>query len=338
MAAEADFIIPMRLKSSDVKNLNTNLQKAVQEVASSFGKGISYKTALDKLALLGNYAFKSIFSDPSSQHAIRSVLSEGNIIQIASKDFFVPWDLLYDGPLDQRANIQYYWGMSHIISRRIIQGHCEGAFKSPFIATRRPKVGLITCDQLPSVVEQEMPALKAFHRKRRIQLLSLRPLSLAQRNSELAEFGRFLSQEIHVLHFACHAYEQNPIEQSYLFINQNFPVSFIDFVVGAYTLEYSPFVILNACLTGVINPLYTSSWAEKLWAHGARGVLATDFLVPDKFGADFSKAFYDSILSGRTVGETLLSVRREFWNEQCNPLGLAYALYSSPSIKITTKR
>ena len=332
------FPIPIRLKPHDVKSLNVLLQDAVQEVARCFGRESSYGMALDNLARTGNYAFRAIFSDPSYQRIIRAVLSEGAVVQIVSKDFFIPWELLYDGPLDQRADIRYYWGMSYIISRLIIQDKREGAFKPHTIEVKRPKVGLITCDRLPFVEEQELPALEAFHKKRRIHLLALRPLSITQRNAELAEFGRFLSQEIHILHFACHAYEQNPIEKSYLFVKQSFPISIIDFVTSACALEYSPFVILNACLTGVINPLYTSSWAEKLWEYGARGVLATDFRVPDKFAADFSKAFYHYVLSGMSVGEALLTIRRDFWNEQRNPLGLAYALYSSPSIKIVSRR
>jgi CHAT domain len=331
------FRIPIRLKPDDVASYNKLLQEAIQEVVDCFSNGIYYISALDKLAKKGNFVFKTIFAAPY-QHIIRTVLCEGAIVQIVSKDFFVPWEFLYDGPLDQRADIRYYWGMSYIISRFIIQDKREGAFKPHTIEVKRPKVGLITCDQLPFVEEQELPALKAFHTKRRIHLLSLRSLSITQHNAELTEFGRFLRQEIHVLHFACHAYEQNPIEKSYLFVKQNFPISIIDFVTSSCALDYSPFVILNACLTGVINPLHTSSWAEKLWGAGARGVLATDFRVPDKFAAEFSKAFYDYILSGMNVGEALLNVRRDFWNEQRNPLALAYGLYSSPSIKIISRK
>jgi len=335
---EGAFPISINLKMHDIQNLNRLLQEAIQQVANGFGRGDVYEAALDTLMRAGNYAFQSIFSDPSSQRIIRDVLQEGTIVQIVSRDFFIPWELLYDGPLEGNASIRNYWGMKYIISRLIIQDKRQGAYMPPTIDTKCPKIGLITSDRLPFVEKQEFPALKALHRKKRIQLVSLRPLSTTQRNIELAEFGRFLGQEIHVLHFACHAYEQDPIEKSYLFITKDFSVSIIDFVVGGYALQYSPFVILNACLTGVINPLYTSSWAEKLWELGARGVLATDFRVPDWFGAAFSNELYQHLLTGMSVGETLLTIRRNLWNEQRNPLGLAYALYSSPSIKISRTR
>jgi len=63
-------------------------------------------------------------------------------------------------------------------------------------------------------------------------------------------------------------------------------------------------------------------------------VLATDFHIPDDFAAAFSKELYQHLLSGKPIGEALLVTRHYFWEKQCNPLGLAYALYSSPFIRI----
>lgn len=330
--------IPIRLKPHDVKNLNSLLQGAIQQVASSFGKGTSYEMALAELARMGNYAFQRIFPDPSSQEIVCDALNAGTIVQIVSKDFFIPWDLLYSGPLDERTHISFYWGMKHIISRTIIQ-NVHRYHVSPVIQSKRPKVGLVTSDRLPYVEKQEIPALKKLHQKRRIQLTPLRALSTTQRGNELMELGRFLGQELELIHFACHAYEQDPVEQSYLFVTRDFSISMIDFVVGKYELKHNPFVILNACLTSIINPLYTSSWAEKLWERGARGVLATDFRVPDWFAASFSEVLYRHLLSGIPIGETLLTARRQLWSEQRNPLGLAYSLYSPPSIQfVRTKK
>jgi hypothetical protein len=83
-----------------------------------------------------------------------------------------------------------------------------------------------------------------------------------------------------------------------------------------------------------MNPLYTSNWAALFWERGARGVLATEFRVPDWFAASFIEELYPRFLSGESIGESLLAVRQHFWNQKRNPLGLAYALYSSPSIRI----
>lgn len=334
------FPLSIHLKPHDVKNLNGLLQKAIQDVASSFGKGNAYEMALSSLARMGNYAFQRLFPDVSAQEIMRKALGAGSYIQIVSKDLFIPWELLYDGPLDEHADIRNYWGMSHIITRTIIQDMRRGAYVSPVIEAKRPKIGLVTSDRLSYVEKQEVPMFKKLHQNRRISLTPLRTLSASQRTSELEELRHFLEQELQILHFACHAYEQDPLESSYIYISKDFPFTIIDFVVSGYELKYNPFVVLNACLTSIINPLYTSSWAEKFWEHGARGVLATDFQVPDWFAASFSELLYRYLLSDMPIGETLLTTRRQFWSEQRNPLGLAYALYSSPSIKIarTKKR
>lgn len=332
------FQLTIPLKPHDVKDMNKLLQDAIQKVANTFGKGSAYNEALTELIYWGKYAFQRLFPTPYAQDTIRDAISIGSVVQIISKDFFIPWEMLYDAPKGEQDDVTYFWGMNRIISRLIIQDQRRGSHVSPIIASLRPRVGLIASDRLPFVQKQEVPALMKLHKNKNIQVTSLRELSTSQRITALAELQRFLSQDLHILHFACHAYEQDPIEKSYLFVTKDFAISMSDFVVSQYELTHHPFVILNACLTGVINPLYTSSWAEKLWERGARGVLATDFQVPDWFGASFSEMLYNYLLSGLWIGGTLINARRYFWKVHHNPLGLAYALYSSPSIQIATDK
>jgi hypothetical protein len=67
---------------------------------------------------------------------------------------------------------------------------------------------------------------------------------------------------------------------------------------------------------------------------GQEGVIATEFHVPDWFAAAFTEELYKHLLSGKPIGEALITIRRYFLEEQGNPLGLAYTLYSSPYITI----
>ncbi len=328
------YRFPIRLKPHDLKDLNAELQQAIEWVASSFGVESAYNDALSKLAQTGNFAFKRIFPEGPPREKIRSALKTGTIVQIASEDFFVPWELLYDGPLDARANISYYWGMYHIVSRTIVQDVRPGDFVPSVIQASRPRVGLVAYDELEYVAKQEIPVLRKLHRNKQIRLSRLQSLDTSRRDKELEGFGRFLRQNLQIVHLACHAYEMQPMHQSYLLISNKFPISIEDFFVREYEIKGNPFVILNACLTSVINPLYTSNWAAEFWKRGARGVLATDFHVPDWFAAAFTEELYQHLLSGKPIGEALLATRHHFWEKQRNPLGLAYALYSSPSIRI----
>ena len=325
--------ISINLTPGDVKNLNVLLKDALQQVATTFKAGASYENALAHLAQMGNYAFTRIFQGGDAL-AIREALQGSTIVQIVSKDFFVPWELLYDGPLDENARIFYYWGMQYIISRQIVQSTGKGAFAHPVLESTRPHIGLVANNKLSYVQQYEVPYFEQLHGTKTIQLDALRKLSMQQRSEALMEIKRFLAQELHIVHFACHAYELDPIDASYLFVSEDFALSMIDCTTEHFELTHNPLVMLNACLTGLVNPLYTSSWASRFWELGARGVLATDFSVPDWFGAAFSNVFYQYLLASMPVGEALLTARRQFWTDQRNPMGLAYALYSSPSIKI----
>lgn len=323
------------IKPNDVEEINLELQQAIEEVSYNFKKEGIRIDALAKLAQKGNFAFKRIFSEGAPREVVRKILAAGATIQFSSEDFFIPWELLYDGPLGAQTDPSHFWGMKHIISRALIQEARPGDLGSPIIQSACPHVGLITCDDLEYVVGEEVPALEDLHRQSRILLSSLRPLNAARHDAELEHLGHFLSdEELHIVHLACHAFKEKSLSQSYLLISDKFSISIEDFFVREFEIKQKPLVILNACLTGTMSPLYTSNWAALFWERGARGVLATEFHVPDWFASAFIRQLYSHLLEGKPIGESLLAMRHHFWAEQSNPLGLAYALYSSPAIRI----
>jgi hypothetical protein len=323
------------LRPHDVDELNLELQQAIEQLVGSFEEQDTYKEALSRLAYKGNFAFKRIFAEGIPRETVRKALKKDATIQIPSEDFFIPWELLYDGPLGTQVNISCFWGMQYIVSRALIQEARPGDLSSPIIQSPCPRIGFIAYSELKHVVEKEIPALKALHEQKRISLLLLRPLKIDQRYEELEYLGRFLrEEELQIVHLACHARERRSKSQSYLLVSDNFDISIEDFGVQEFVIKHNPFIILNACLTGTISPLYTSNWAALFWGRGARGVLATELHVPDWFAATFVEELYKHFLSGKPIGEALLATRRYFWEQQQNPLGLAYALYSSPSIRI----
>ena len=322
------------LKPQDIAELNSELQQAIEQVAGNIEMNSAYGDALSRLAEKGSFAFKRIFAEGAPRDAISSALRRSATIQFSSEDFFLPWELLYNGPLGTHMQATYFWGMRHIISRALIQEARPGDLEPPVIQVARPHVGMIAYTNLEHVVKREIPALRQLHQSKRIQLSLLHAMSTSQRDKELADFGRFLRKNMQIVHFACHARKEQQIFQSYLLFSDEFPVTIEDFGVREFEIRHRPFVILNACLTGTISPLHTANWAAEFWRRGARGVLATEFHVPDWFAAAFVEELYTRLLSGKPIGEALLATRRLFSETQSNPLGLAYALYSSPSIRI----
>jgi CHAT domain-containing protein len=327
---------PLQLTPHDVKALNMQLQTAIEQVAASLtATGIADETVA-QLAETGNYVFKRLFPQGPTRHLIEQTFCKRQIVQISSDSFAIPWELLYDGPLADQVSIEHFWGMKHIIARAIIQEISIDDFVSPVIQSSRPLVGLITYNQLEHVAQQEIPALQHLHRSKRIKLSHLKSLNSDKREQSLLAFGRFLGKKQHLVHFACHAHEQEPIEQSFLRISDEFAISMKDFGIYEFLIKGHPFIILNACLTSVMNPLYTSYWAAAFLQRGVRGVLATELHIPDQFAAAFMKEFYEHLLQGMPIGAALLKTRQHFWQHDATPLGLAYALYASPFFRIIT--
>ena len=138
----------------------------------------------------------------------------------------------------------------------------------------------------------------------RIHLSLLHELDPNQRSKGLEDFRRFLGKELQILHFACHADEEKIrsdsdhvlseiiLREPFLLVSNEFHINMDDFDVRDFNVSNKPLVILNACVTGTINPLCTSNWAVLFWKRGARGILATEFHVPDCFAADFIEEVY----------------------------------------------
>jgi len=334
------YSFPMQLTQQDVRDLNTELQQAIENVSDNFEMkdplSAECSNAIAKLARKGNFAFKKIFPKGISRDIVHEALQLGAIVQVTSDDFFIPWELLYDGPLGEQVNASHFWGMQYIISRTLIREARPGDFMPPTIPPR-PRVGLIACHELDYVVKKEIPVLQKLAQQQQIQLLSLRPLDFSRRDRELEDLGRFLNEELQIIHLACHARERDLLSESHLLISNEFVITMEDFDMQEFEVAHKPLVLLNACLTGTINPLHTSNWAVLFWKHGARGVLATEFHVPDWFAASFIERLYDQLLSRKPIGEALLTTRRYFWQKEENPLGLGYALYSRPSIRIVNE-
>ncbi len=329
------YRFPLELTQHDLEDLNLVLQQAIRRVSDNFRGHKVLGDHLIKLAEEGNTAFNWIFSDDRLRKTIIKVLKAGMAIEFSTEDFFIPWELLYDGPLDTEIDASYFWGMRHVISRALIVKNYSSDLGQPPTQSLCPRVGLIACNELEHVVGKEIPALYELHRQKQIEILPLRPLDAKQHDAELKHFGRFLcEEELQIVHLACHAYADESPSRSYLLIADDFPITIGDFRRKRLEIKHHPLVILNPCLTGTINPLYTSNWAILFWERGARGVLATEFYVPDGFAAEFVEEFYKFLLLGMPIGKALLATRRHFWEKQRNPLGLAYALYARSFIKI----
>lgn len=269
---------------------------------------------------------------------MKSILTLGTriSIQITSEDFFLPWELIY--PLDPQSALSYehFWGMNYVISRIIVRDFQPGCFVPPDIPVDTiPRLGLLTYADLPGVSTGEVPFFERLHCDNKVQLFKLRSLDPDKKQEEFKEFKAFWSNELNLAHFACHAvYKDGAPDLSHLMLSQEFPITLMDMEVYGVVTNNHPLIVMNACETGNLNPLYTSHFAAAFLKYGARGVVATECAVPDTFASSFAEQLYTHLLAGKPLGESLLATRRYFWKKQKDPSGLLYSMYAAPNIRL----
>lgn len=338
--------IPIDLSAHDLADLNKQLQEEIEHTVTWFARN-SDSTAKDAkeqlypLAKLGNYAYQKIFGYRDTTDAIQNLLSRSRraLIEIASEDFFLPWELLYPVSFVGTAiSYKHFWGMNHIISRIIVQNDGSAAFVPPVIPiSSLPKLGLLTNNRLPAVVQTEIPFFEKLHADGKICLFRLRNLDPNPGNTqaEFEEFRDFWSNTLDLAHFACHAaYEDKHPNQLHILLSDEFPITLIDFDVYEVAIDSHPLVMLNACKTSNLNPLYTADFARKFLKLGARGVVTTECAIPDDFAAQFVQRLYIHLLAGEPLGESLLATRQYFLDKHHDPSGLLYSMYAPPSIRL----
>ncbi|HEY0605249.1 MAG TPA: CHAT domain-containing protein, partial [Herpetosiphonaceae bacterium] len=181
---------------------------------------------------------------------------------------------------------------------------------------------------------KEIPFFDKLEKDGKISLFKLRALNSHNKPVELKEFTSFWNTPLNVAHFACHAfYKEDMPASSHILLSDEFAITIMDMEVYDIKIAGHPLIIINACKTGNLNPLYTSYFAAVFLKYGARGVVATECSVPDSFAADFAKTLYSYLLAGQPLGLSLLASRRYFMINYSNPSGLLYSMYASPAIR-----
>jgi hypothetical protein len=148
----------------------------------------------------------------------------------------------------------------------------------------------------------------------------------------------------HLMYFWCHgSFEHAGPEAPYLVIRLTDPPTIHGGNVHDWRDEmgmdtpFRPFVFLNACHA-------SAGGGEADRAHlgrafilsGARGVLGPQIGMPQVFAAEYALRFVRQYLRGDdTAGGIALTLARDFADELCNPLGIAYSLHCGMDVRLT---
>ena len=344
------------INKDELKSINDSLRHKIQTIArhlSRVNSSPDVSRDMKDLAGFGNYVFTKIFPDKTIQSVIKEkLLHERTYIHIDSESFFLPWELLYIGDLEEPYSLEHFLGAKHIISRNIRDARQNQAvsflnyllrhrFKgSPFVSadihSPIPRLALLTNERLPYVKKVEKPYFDRLNLQGVLELVLLPPLP----NNEdmLKSFRKFCSNEFDLVHFACHImYDEHNHFDSFIELGKSSRITFwqLESMPEVFT-KGNPLVVINACDSGNLDPRYTSDLVRVFTQKGVRGVIATECQVPDRFAAEFAERFYIQFLEkGMTLGDSLFETRRYFITEHNNPTGLLYSMYASPLIKST---
>ncbi len=97
-------------------------------------------------------------------------------------------------------------------------------------------------------------------------------------------------------------------------------------------LSAGPLVFLNMCESAQVTPSLSDSFFSFFLDRGARTVIGTECPMTPQFAHIFAEMVLNDVLSGAEVGAAILQARRHFFAKR-NPLGLAYTLFGSSTLK-----
>jgi hypothetical protein len=95
-----------------------------------------------------------------------------------------------------------------------------------------------------------------------------------------------------------------------------------------------PLVFANACQTSTIQPGAAASFPEIILKNGNTGFIGTETVVPDEVACEFAKCFYENLLHGNTLGDSVMNARYELLRRYHNPLGILYVFYAEPDMRV----
>jgi len=174
-------------------------------------------------------------------------------------------------------------------------------------------------------LQKEIPDLTVTTRKTRPDVL------------EALEMGTADEQ---ILYFYCHAVskaldESGGAGSSALQLSGGQKITLDDLHNHTYE-DYpgAPLVFINACESAELSPLFYDGFVPYFMSKGARGVIGTECETPALFAVDFSKRFFRKFLEGQPLGDLFLELRREYFYQHNNILGLLYALYVDGDTRI----
>lgn len=307
------------------------------------------RVALKQLAETGYLLFQQIFFGDAADAQTRLVgerliaLSESQRlkIQVVSQQFLLPWGLLYLASEFDPDSVQpeRFLGFKHVIEHIPLQ----------------PSMQVVD-----SIIKSQPNLTVSLNVNREIEKESGQPLIQEQVNywndvavQHAAKVVVRDSREAieksladpnnadQLLYFYCHAVSKSldegggPDDSRLEFPGSSLTLKDLKLRAPARKPFVSaPLVFINACESAELSPLFYGGFVPYFMSKGARGVIGTECEIPALFARHWAERFFDQFLTGKTLAEVMLDLRREFLFKHNNVLGLLYAVYCDGDTRI----
>jgi hypothetical protein len=295
-----------------------------------------HRTALRKLARAGHRLYQELFLANADQQTRQvgellreRLLGPPTTVQVASTGLAVPWHLIYLSDDFEALSEDFLVGLRHVME--YLPTDPSGQF-GPVPNVIDTSTGLrltaavnldIDHDRQRRLVADQI----AYWHDRRADGIDAR---IHETASEVLAGLANPDRQDHLLYFYCHAVASvSDTGPDLVFTGQGrLTLADLRLDAPAYRrLPGAPLVVVNACGSATLSPLFIDGLLPYLLDKGARGIAGTEVEVPAVFGAEWARRFFDQLLAGESVGQAMLAVRRDFLRVHHNLLGLVYTAY-----------
>jgi hypothetical protein len=305
------------------------------------------KSSLKKLAEAGFLLFKKIFYENADKQTqamgdlLRQMARKEKLqIQIASERFFLPWGVLYMSDDLDHIEPEMFLGLKHVIEHIPSQKNFS-YFSLNIDGTPKFTISLNLDEGIDGEAEARGITKKVVGEQvefwSRLKASGSVDLIVRGSSDELIEELRNHSMSERLIYFYCHASARmgNSKPSVTLGDGKRLSTDELSKAEGKITsLTSAPLVFINACDSAELSPFFYDDFLNFFVSRGARGAIGTECKIPALFGTEWAKRFFTHFLPGKSLGELFLNLRREFYFEHNNLLGLAYALYCDGDTQI----
>lgn len=307
---------------------------------------------LSKLANAGYDLFDQIFYGPGHDlqaralgDALRKMAREQNLrLQIFSQNFMLPWGIMYVGEDPDEPEPEMFFGLRHIIEHIPLQPNMQ-VFDHEIDVSDGLHVSL----NVSSDIDQQMgqPFIgRQLAEWETITQAHGQTVKVEVRHDHLSVLEALNAGDApdEVMYFYCHAEsfdlnepEKGTPDYSRLIFNNHQALTLRRLSRNRELLAGQPLVFINACESAELSPEFYDGFVPYFVNKGARGVIGTECETPALFAEAFAKQFFAQFLKGeKSLGEIFLALRRDFYFERNNLLGLVYALYVDGDTKLSS--